>query len=1723
MANQWTPDSYGYHPAFRPSSAPAPTGAISLAGIKIPTTRNAPSGTYGNVPEAEAAQVANVLANPKIVGKTPTKDQGVTHSWIQRLFDTTDTADNPVETVWDGMLKGLTWTYDRIAQVESYGLSVLPAGVPTYTWEQAGKISPGQTAIGNIIYNYNALSQNANQFNILDETQRKATFEESLAGKLASGGVDLGLMLFADPFMLGGKAAKMTRIKYLDKGYTKPEELAQLGDDLTKSLSAFEQGADIHGLHPVAQGVIWATAKGPDGSPMRSAQEIMSHLVFKQADNPGAVADVLLMASTPEEGALAVRYMLGDLTTVDRLKQMRLDIVDEIQTKHRELLEATLTFRPQSQSKMLAMYQNRLDQAAAEYQRVHTAYNADAKAAGGMQSVLLQPELDAAFARMDQAAENFMLVKNFKLPDPAAITSADKLAAEQARDTARDALKQAMQHDRWFQKALGDEQANVPALYGALRGKAHGFSADTQWGRWAEGSRQQRATAAFREKATKRAGAPLTIGGWQKDVFGTPGYSRLMNLWRWAGDELPSGRIGLLGRAADGSAKELAAVLNDVSIYSGEGKTITRMVQRVKRDASGAAVKDAAGKTVRETVPETFTIGGVGRKEEILRQFINASGDSAMDVVARKRVIDNLEGAIMNDLALWHNLDPSDIEKVTAKAQMRRDSLIEFVKSRGYWIDENGHINRSPFLDSHLENASYLLNFHSVERQIEHHLSTGGLRMRRTAVGYASDRLIDLYDMFNEVWRPATLLRLGYTQRNVTEGLIRATAFAFAADPRGISRPLIDAMRGVKVGAGNIKLEKKAEAAAFKIAHGGTSKRYDKWIKAQIAASDNEMSRLSESINTFTVARDEAIASKDTAAQYIAEQQLKYVSDMMDAAKNSRSIIDDPDNALALYRQQGKSKMRLYSGDFEGNDALNPFMLRQAFNDRSGVAEVMWGNMSSAGNRRLEAMLSADGISHVFLKKLQNEFVNVKPTQGDEYFDGVARVLMQYKNSKVGTKIINGENPERIAIWMRENPEGRQLAEFLGAAKPRNEKEFTVISMTDADSYISEITRRFMEIAPAQELRDMMKSVDHIDGKMVKRYLEGRNDLVPVVGNHALEVGTNGAMDVFRSLSHIMFNYLGTLPEDALVRGPFYGRRFNEILQDLTETAVAQKGVKQLTVGDLNRIKARAHASALSETKQTLYTIERRTNLGQLGEYIFPFISASQNSVTAFGRLIWQDPRIGVAMVKMWQAPEKSGWADEQGNIMLPIPHALIPDGVEQALGIDNMMGMKINKNGLNVIYQLNGTYPVPSPGPLVVVPASEIMKHGWFGQSIDAPGMLKAALGEQTANQLWDGWKQYLFGDQKGVSSTTLSADLMLPPWVQKAMQMMQGELNSSTYAYQYSLQLRTEHAKYIAGYRDTPPTAEEIRKRTNGLYALRILGNLTAFTPPQYVSKLQPLIDAVQMNKQINGLDANRVTSEQFGEYLMMLGDFDVSKNPTGATASTVAYANSRKYSTLIERIAPEMQDDLSPLGIILNNNLNEDTSSYYDPNVRTWQYTENIPGLAQKYREMQSPQESLVDSQRSAGWVAFSKGMDVIDAIRQQRGLKSIRSAADLTQAKKNLIARLANDPQFAGWYDDYQTFGSARVQNTVKVLTAALNDPKFVADNANNSTWQAARIYLTARDQVVQGRITSDQWDQIRGMLVDASTTWATLANRYLSNDDDPAAMGVSFGTMGVSNG
>lgn len=1702
-------------PQSLPATQPASGTADYLPDAGAATNRP-PVTSAGRViasPE-QSQQVRNYIDNPNLIERAvnPTKD------WLSRLFDTSDpdkSAAFGLENVWDGALTGLGWVTDRINQITSAGISGLPGGIDTLTWDEAGKVSVGQAFVGSmgatagrvergemtagdialapLSFLSTALAQidteNAAQrkgFDITNEQQRRQAFQSGGAGQFATGTLDTAFTIFADPFIIGGKALKLARLTWIDRPISTQEDITRLSKELTDGMALNAQGRAAEAA-PVAQFAAWAVGTNEKTGARRTVQEIFYHPVVRRSADREGISAALAGADNYDDASLVIRYAAGDMDARAALMGKRADLAGEIESAQRRAIELQIAYNPEVRAAEIARYKTQVTKFKDETKKVEDAWK---------RGEADDAELEFARRQYDKAVENMRLVRDIKLPDPLVnpVSKADVDAADAI-------VKQLTDRNKFLQTALREETQY------ALTMSTKGFAADNLLGRAVERSRQRRTAAAYETAVTQRR---RTVTGedtskktrfWVKDDFGNGALRRTTRLWRYLGNETPSGFINTKGVGAMESVREIMATLNDISIYGGAARTVTQTKN---------------GKTI------TRLVGGRERKEKLVKMYMDALQDSVRGTEAAAMAVNRIEGAIMRDMALWYKLTADDANELLWKAQGTRKDLLENIRSRGYWVDEDGNVNRSPFLESQLQNGTYMLNYRAFEKAARRVKDESKVvKTWDTVLGYGAERTGNLYDVFNDFWRPAVLLRLGYTQRNVTEGLFRSSAFLFSLDPARY------ALGNAAYSARNIVAKQKIKKAVKELERTGDTPQFTRWREAQMAAAEKRI--LDHEVTIATLKREAAEAGLK--GEQLADElrNVRVFERMLDDTRSFRESLNKNDVAKVLFMQQGYAKRRMFDGSIPG---LKYGVVREAFNPDSGYADVAWANMSADNTQRSIASLSSDSLGSLYQKKIQKTYVSVTPDKPKEYADGVASALNQFKNSELGDMVIRGKSAEEIAIFLRKDPQGREIAAFLTRAEivPKKGKATQrIIDMDDAMDVAVRTIARFQQIAPTPAIQSYIRGVKNVDARAVERLLKDvpQEQLKPVIGNIAEEVGFKGIRDTWLTVANKGFEYLGTRPEDVFVRGPFYGLRYRAAAKQYYDLALAQSKTGTVSMREITQIQRIAHRRALKDTKDWLYTIDRRTTLGRVGEYAFPFISATQNSVTTIGRILWNDPSVIGALALLWQAPDNLGWTDENGQIRVSFPLNFLPEGLKEQFGLDNMLNVQFDKNQFNVVFPESGFGFLPRFGPIVAAPASEMMKVGFLGMGVETPDVLISVLGKGGADEVWTNWKKYLYGEEGGISAEPLSWKMFAPPVAAKIVEMFQGEGSSSSYAYAYNLQMRNEYAKWLGGYRDAEPSPEEIKQRTNGYYFARIIANLTAFTPPRYESKLDPLVQAIRENDRVYGADGPRISNDQFGTLLMMLGDFSGTKNVAGLRSATEDQVRvARDHAGLIQKIAPNLGDDLSVLGILLN----RDVDAMYDPSSSAWQRTNLIPGTTEPYRKLQDPQQAMVESSRQAGWVAWIQLSEQLKSALEQRGLSSFRAAGatDLRNIRDQAIAQMRDNPLFRGWYDDFIDFGSQRTINTVELLREAVADEKWMTDNGSSPVWQAAQQYLYHRQIVLDAVAASgvginnsdnreirDYWDTVRAYLDNRFNGWSVISSRYLSGDDDPQTPGESL--------
>lgn len=1651
------------------------------------------------------------IATAYVAGRTTTT------TFLQNLFNVDDEKETGIETAWDGFLKGFSIPYQALNQLTVAGLSALPGGSRTLTWDESGNATVGQMLVANpgisvgkfrrgeaslgdfaeAFSPFGLIGQLAGSIDPNTKVQQAGFDISTPEGQAAmasgwekffSGVGDVGFM-FADPLIAVGAAGKVARIRWVDKPIVSDVQRAALKNDLAKD-QVFITNGTPNNASPVGQFVHWATETDASGKKLRSLGEIYNHPVIKDAADRDGLTAAINMADNFEDGSLIMRSAYGDVEARKALFAKRADIAAEIGQANRQLLQDKIRFNPSVKKATV----DTLKGVVQDRYRIVREYESAFKKAN-LPGNIEPPALTRARADLLKAQDDLAAARSVTLQSAIThpLSQADLTMSKKVLDDL-------VARDRALQAALNN------SIVDSFVQSNRKFSANNAFGRMVERSRQRRATARYESQATQGL-------GWKQDEFFQRGrFIRAVRLWQWMSNETPSGYVRTKGVGAVESGREIMATLNTLKLYSGAPKAAT---------VGNVSVQ----------------VGGIARKEELMNRYFATVGTGVRDQDIMSKTLLSLEEEIFNDIGKYYGVEKSQIKKIYSDHSQKRDALMEEIRNRGYWAsaDENAEITieKAPWLDSQLENGMYLMNFREAER-IARSLSRSGTK---ATLYNAKDAGLNLangaYEAFNALWRPAVLLRLGYTQRNVAEGLFRSMAYL------GSVRPLMDASKAMYYGVRNPVVRKQVEAEVRRtdqaLANGAKltdrmGTKFGKWWQKELDGIDSRIAREQEWFDNTTADLKASNLTVDEADEIY--KTLFAQERMLNQLKAKKELLMTENGALSMYAKQASAARRPYDGLLDRTD---PIPWRNAFNNESDYTPIALMNASADDTTKQMLQLRYNATNSLLRAKRERLSVAVKPEDGDAYWEGVAQMLTQYRSSEVGQLILNGADAKAVARFLKTDPTGKEITKFLTGNEKWQGPDIRA-GLDEAEQWAQTMIDRLNTLAPNPELQKLMMSkvalgagrkAAPISGADVKRFLdrpEYRDKLGPAIGNIAEQIGGPSIRNLYNTAVQKTFYAIGTVPEDALVRFPFYGQTYERTANQIRRSLTEQYGDK-IPMSEVNRAMMQAHRRALRDTRNYLYTIERRTNLGDKAEAFLPFVSATQNSLTSLGRLVWKDPALPFVLKNIWNTPDVMGWTDDQGQISVPIPHALLPDELENRLGITDLSRFTFDKNQFNVIFPETGYGFIPRPSPLVMVPVSELMKANKIF-TVDPPEILKSIVGEETAGSLWEQFKTYMFGDQGGASTKPFSYDFLLAPQQAKLLQLVQG-LDSKEYANWYTRFYRAELMKEQFGLRG-PVTKQEIINMTNNFTWLRFGANVTAFTPPQYETNLQPLMDAMRVNEQLYGVDGAWKNAEMFGPTLALLGDISVSKNVAGIDPSTEAVARARRYSNIINDVSPSIdKSSLSSLGMILNT----EVKGYYDESAYAWEFSNKIPGVSEEFRKLQTPEESLMQAQRNAGWTQYLKFMDQLKAIADQAGLKSYTQSPALKEAKKQMVASLSNNPLYEGWAQDYEDPTGTRTQDTIRILDTALRDPVFVKEN-NGPIWQAATLYLADREKIVElikqsGKPSIDSpgneaikmaWDALRESYITTYNGWGTVANRYLSGDDNPKPLRTTLASM-----
>ena len=1124
-----------------------------------------------------------------------------------------------------------------------------------------------------------------------------------------------------------------------------------------------------------------------------------------------------------------------------------------------------------------------------------------------------------------------------------------------------------------------------------------------------------------------------------------------LHVWDWLGGEHASGYIDIRGYNTGKASDELAAALSDSKTIRRDGTFV-----REQMNIFGAALSPTDKmKAIRQI------------EENVLKRLAKDASDKA---------------------GSGRKIDEDVLKDIYAHIDKRRVDTMDKFSKRGYAVDENGTlIKATPRLVSQLETNMPMLNMAMLEKTAKiaakGSYSYNKLELRTSRIEAGKN----LYDEIQSVWKASVLLRLGYTQRNTLEGWLRSAAYlgsipALKNLPRSTANSFYNNYRRVSDKSGYNSVRKVVDDETY--------------LAGKIV-------QLEKQADEYAISAQAALAKNPLTDSSISDMGL---ADLRKQIADSKKDLD----ALRLKREGLQS--RRYIGDegaFGGK--------YKGYSKQSGIIDADLGfehgdiirRMSSA-EKTNRNFLESKWMRDEDLRLSERAWGKIDPTQ-KQYWDELSQSVRQFKADPIASRVLAGESVGDIVSWAR-SAEGRTWRRDMRIA--HTEVEGKIVE-------ISDMVNRYLPTPEAMALAAGKGAPDPQELRATLGYLSERTppskpdvekfwkngaldqdafskamtkyesdmmayrsavSLKPIHGREVVQTtrGMN-AYDTYKNAVEKVFNVLGTYPEGALVRHPFYAEVWQRRMNELVKIADGQG--MDLSDDLLKKMNETAHKSAMRQTNEVLYTIERYSNPAAMMRWVAPFFAAWENSAKVWTKMVVNDPSILYRASLLWQIPNKLGMVvDENGEPVKTDPLAFLTGSQNRFIVMPKAMSdvvekftggvpLKIPQGALNVVTP--GETPwLPGFGPVVGLAAGKFL-----ATKPDMQKVLRDTLGDQLYGQI----------APFGVVQDELTD--ILPAWARKTYQMISGESDANYLQVADAMMQNAMVEWYQSGANPSEkPDMDVVLRRTQDFYHFSIIASLTLPVATTRASKYQVQTDAWRRLQ----ADQTMTYQEKVQKFIRDFGDSytplitSTSKSDVPGASPTIEQYNVLRDNAALGR---ELAGTIGPeaLGILASSA----PVGEFDEGVYQWMQKNSAPGLEDVMRGRRNPQEVQNATIMQTAWREYRVEKEARDAELKRRGLTLEQNdAAGIKEMWNDFVKNQMVDKYGEQWAVEYNSYENSTPKFLVAIKMAQ-NDANFMSTTGSSPLWSRVNAYMDERQAAIDAIKNGAESKAVKEMFA----TWA----------------------------
>ena len=764
----------------------------------------------------------------------------------------------------------------------------------------------------------------------------------------------------------------------------------------------------------------------------------------------------------------------------------------------------------------------------------------------------------------------------------------------------------------------------------------------------------------------------------------------------------------------------------------------------------------------------------------------------------------------------------------------------------------------------------------------------------------------------------------------------------------------------------------------------------------------------------------------------------------------------------------------------------------------------MYSEMSSSSTTNLANLY---GYTDYAMMKLRKSAEIVNYTPGSNYYFNVMSEQLNkfFRNDLVARGIFKGETDDEILTGLMTTEIGRKYVRDVHAfGDLRGLVDDTQLTADARDEMIELIAQRRSNLTEMVKDEDILTYLDQneVTPDFLMSRLGWRADLASFPD--ALLVQSEAG--ILRNITSKIMHTIGTLPEDALVRHPFFRARWREEMQRQSDLYASQ-GVTSFSEVQINAMDRVAKKFAVKQVNETLYTIQRISTPAHIFKFVIPFFPAFASALKFWMLQVpARNPEAVARYAMAYNAPESAGWVyDEdgqkvdgpsnfreavtnklfggaEGSIVIQFTNNKARDALAKVTG--GMTRLEIPQGSLD--FMLQGANPfIPGLHPWLVVPSTwlaaqmpdvstsvetgNLQALPYVGEFI--PDEVNAMLKEKNVTKSF--YKAAVpFGIPTAEKDLVdVVAQTFTPAGLDRIITATMRKMDSDQYNNAAKEIHRTAMTNWDLGGRVGPePKFLDAVDNTNTFWWFRAAMSMTL---PVSVQAKSPYQFYINESRRIDRetYDAGGTYNEAGLKFLEMYGEpffryrQSLSGSSSGMGSNVGEFDEYNRDPKLMADLA-NIGDDASYITMATRPFAEAMNENGYDPAVRAWQMGRRIEGTSDKFlRGGESTPIPEVRSDVELGWIKYDKMVQMLDTLAAEAGT-TVSESAQFAATKQQMIAQIG--AEHGSWFEDYQDPSTNRWVKSNYALEAMFDSGYFDAHKNDPKVGPYANAMLNFRE-------------------------------------------------------